>query len=284
LPLNSTYGTGETFGSSRDTQIPPNETTNGDAALQGCPYAAHDNSTGPSSYIGTKHYGASSTGCSDHSSSSLPQAPLNPIDDGQVNALQENVLERSQAPTFYLDENLFPCTQILQSTLVPVPAVGWGENHEAVNQMFLQTQSQYQAADGLEDSSGWYQTMNPVDMGILSSMPAGIDHNLQDSWAFYNPQAYPAQTTYPQMAFSTVPSPLGHLFQIYTPPSPRIYCTWPLCIESFARPGDLERHRQSVHLGIKHHCFWPGCHNNHGKGYVRCDKLKAHQKEKHGFA
>jgi hypothetical protein len=126
--------------------------------------------------------------------------------------------------------------------------------------------------------------MNSVGMGIFSSMPAAIDHTLQDSWAFYSPQVFSAEMNYPQMPSITFPSPLGYPFQMYTPPRPRFYCAWPLCIESFARPGDLERHRQSVHLGIKHHCFWPGCHNNHGKGYVRCDKLRAHQKERHGFA
>jgi hypothetical protein len=54
----------------------------------------------------------------------------------------------------------------------------------------------------------------------------------------------------------------------------------PSCFES----SDLDRHYQSVHLQIKHHCFWPGCHNNRGKGYCRLEKLKTHQREKHGSA
>jgi len=145
-------------------------------------------------------------------------------------------------------------------------------------------QTQYPATDEFGNSSDSHQTMNSVDVGISSSMPAAVDATLQDNWGFYSPQIFPGQMTYPQMTFNTLPSTLGLPFQISTPPRPRIYCAWPLCMESFARPGDLERHRQSVHLGIKHHCFWPGCHNNHGKGYVRCDKLRAHQKEKHGFA
>jgi hypothetical protein len=58
----------------------------------------------------------------------------------------------------------------------------------------------------------------------------------------------------------------------------------PSCFESFTRASDLDRHYQSVHLQIKHHCFWPGCHNNRGKGYCRLEKLKTHQREKHGSA
>jgi hypothetical protein len=58
----------------------------------------------------------------------------------------------------------------------------------------------------------------------------------------------------------------------------------PSCFESFTRTSDLDRHYQSVHLQIKYHCFWPGCHNNRGKGYCRLEKLKTHQREKHGSA
>ena len=57
-----------------------------------------------------------------------------------------------------------------------------------------------------------------------------------------------------------------------------------LCFETFARQSDLQRHWQSVHLGIKYHCYWPGCLNNRGKGYCRVEKLRTHQREKHGFA
>jgi hypothetical protein len=37
-------------------------------------------------------------------------------------------------------------------------------------------------------------------------------------------------------------------------------------------------------LRIRHHCFWPGCGNNRGKGYIRMEKLRRHQQEMHGFA
>jgi hypothetical protein len=62
----------------------------------------------------------------------------------------------------------------------------------------------------------------------------------------------------------------------------RTLCSF--CTETFARPSDLDRHWQSVHLGIKYHCFRPGCPNNRGKGYCRLEKLRTHQREKHGFA
>lgn len=64
----------------------------------------------------------------------------------------------------------------------------------------------------------------------------------------------------------------------------RTPCTWGMCSESFARPTDLQRHVDSVHLGIKYHCTWFGCHNNRGKGYCRLEKLRTHQREKHGVA
>jgi hypothetical protein len=65
---------------------------------------------------------------------------------------------------------------------------------------------------------------------------------------------------------------------------PRNYCEWSLCMESFTRVSDLERHIQSVHLGIKWHCDWFDCGNNRGNGYCRLEKLRRHQKEKHGFS
>jgi hypothetical protein len=95
------------------------------------------------------------------------------------------------------------------------------------------------------------------------------------------------------------PRPTNKLIQPANPPSShttslamsvqgamqghRNHCPWPAgCNESFTRLSDLERHWQSVHLEIKYHCYWIGCHDNHGKGYCRLEKLKAHQKDKHG--
>lgn len=65
-------------------------------------------------------------------------------------------------------------------------------------------------------------------------------------------------------------------------PHPATFCN--LCPASFTRYSDYERHWQSVHLGIKHHCFWPGCSNNRGNGYCRAEKLKTHQRRVHGLA
>jgi hypothetical protein len=62
----------------------------------------------------------------------------------------------------------------------------------------------------------------------------------------------------------------------------RVCCSQ--CSESFTRIADLERHYQNIHLRIRHHCFWPGCGNNRGKGYIRMEKLRRHQQEMHGFA
>jgi hypothetical protein len=64
----------------------------------------------------------------------------------------------------------------------------------------------------------------------------------------------------------------------------RTPCPWIGCSESFVRSTDVQRHWDSVHLGIKHHCDWPGCPNNGGKGYCRLEKLRTHQRQKHGFS
>jgi hypothetical protein len=73
-------------------------------------------------------------------------------------------------------------------------------------------------------------------------------------------------------------------FQLFPSPPPRAPCPWPLCFESFVRAADVERHIQSVHMGVRYHCFWTGCGNNRGNGYCRPEKLRTHQRQKHGYA
>jgi hypothetical protein len=201
--------------------------------------------------------------------------PVLPVHYGESNTFQYESIENSQAPTFNSDNSSFLSTQIPQPTSIPNPFVGSAEDIEKTAEMWVQ--AQFSTDDELWNV---LPTIHQTHMGRWDAVQTGINYAPPQIWDFYNPQ----QMTYPTMAFSHAPSPLGFPSQMYAPPRPRIYCAWPLCMESFARPGDLERHRQSVHLGIKHHCFWPGCHNNHGKGYARCDKLRTHQKEKHGFA
>ena len=95
----------------------------------------------------------------------------------------------------------------------------------------------------------------------------------QNSWA-----QDPTQMIHSQMVASFAPIPLT------TPVVQRMPCSWPTCTESFTRPSDLQRHIEAVHLGIKYHCLWIGCPNNGGKGYCRAEKLRTHQRQKHGFA
>jgi hypothetical protein len=199
--------------------------------------------------------------------------PAIPANYGEDNTFQEENIENSQALDSNADSRSFS-----HLTLAP-NSVSLAEDSGVISGMCVQ--AQFPTSDG---PGSPLPTIDQTDTGNWSSMGTGIDPTQQDNWGFYNPQVFPTQMTYPQMALNTVSSPMGYPFQMNATTRPRIYCAWPLCMESFARPSDLERHRQSVHLGIKHHCFWPGCHNNHGKGYVRCDKLRAHQKEKHGFA
>lgn len=56
------------------------------------------------------------------------------------------------------------------------------------------------------------------------------------------------------------------------------------CTLAFARLPDLQRQIDSVHLGIRHHCHEPRCHDNYGRGYCRSEKLKKHVREVHGHA
>ncbi|PMD21161.1 hypothetical protein NA56DRAFT_645863 [Hyaloscypha hepaticicola] len=104
---------------------------------------------------------------------------------------------------------------------------------------------------------------------------------------FYNPHLMQPQMMVQPQALPNVNSINPSFYPTPFLPSPisppRTPC--PLCSESFARPSDLNRHVQSLHLGIKYHCdFWLGCPNNGGKGYCRLEKLRTHQREKHGFA
>jgi hypothetical protein len=267
----------------RDIAITPSNTTpfSNDIVCEAGPYALHAGETGSSSGIASTYHTTVDTGFSVRSSSTLPSRPLNPIipvNQGDANTLQEGSIKDSQEPTFTSDWSSFSNILTSQPTLLPnaiFSAEGRGIPSE------IGVQAQIPRGDGFANP---LLITNPTAVGGWSSMETAINYNLEDIEGFHGPQVFPTQMNYPQMASITFPSPLGYPFQMYTPPRPRIYCAWPLCMESFARPGDLERHRQSVHLGIKHHCFWPGCHNNHGRGYVRCDKLRAHQKEKHGFA
>lgn len=120
----------------------------------------------------------------------------------------------------------------------------------------------------------------------------------QNNWgydlALANPQGFQNQPS----LMDLIPSPMQQpnqpqIIQSQTMPNvpsipvtlpvvQRPPCTW--CMESFTRASDLQRHIESVHLGIKYHCFWIGCHNNRGKGYCRAEKLRTHQRQKHGFA
>ncbi|KAF8867234.1 hypothetical protein BDZ45DRAFT_734498 [Acephala macrosclerotiorum] len=54
------------------------------------------------------------------------------------------------------------------------------------------------------------------------------------------------------------------------------------CGRTFARPPDLQRHIDGVHLRIRHHCHEAGCSNNHGRGYCRLEKLRKHVLDVHG--
>lgn len=64
----------------------------------------------------------------------------------------------------------------------------------------------------------------------------------------------------------------------------RTPCPWPGCSESVIHSTNVDRHVDSIQLGIKYHCFRVGCPNNGRKGYCRLEKLRTHQRKKHDFA
>ncbi|KAG4428715.1 hypothetical protein IFR05_015801 [Cadophora sp. M221] len=94
---------------------------------------------------------------------------------------------------------------------------------------------------------------------------------------------FPSMATYPSWAVSPHPFNLGiSILPTIQAPRASTFCT--LCPASFTRPSDFQRHHESVHLGIKYHCFWIGCSNNRGNGYCRAEKLRTHQRKVHGLA
>jgi len=76
--------------------------------------------------------------------------------------------------------------------------------------------------------------------------------------------------------------PINALSKLQSPEQ-KHYCLWNGCHKQVNRPSDLDRHVQSLHLGQHRDCFVPGCANNGGRGFMRQDKLRAHEKKVHRF-
>ncbi|KAH6705246.1 hypothetical protein BKA61DRAFT_739664 [Leptodontidium sp. MPI-SDFR-AT-0119] len=55
------------------------------------------------------------------------------------------------------------------------------------------------------------------------------------------------------------------------------------CGKIFTRPGDLARHRQQ-HGVPQHPCLIHGCNRRRSRAFYRADKLRDHQRKKHGIA
>ena len=60
-------------------------------------------------------------------------------------------------------------------------------------------------------------------------------------------------------------------------------CDYTGCGKIFARPGDLARHTQQ-HGVPQHPCLIHGCNRRHSRAFYRADKLRDHQRKKHGIA
>jgi hypothetical protein len=59
-------------------------------------------------------------------------------------------------------------------------------------------------------------------------------------------------------------------------------CDYVGCGKIFTRPGDLARHRQQ-HGVPQYPCLIHGCNRRHSKAFYRGDKLRDHQRKKHGI-
>lgn len=118
---------------------------------------------------------------------------------------------------------------------------------------------------------------NPDDsqIDIILGAYDGTSSHFQPNQAAQPPTSLTASTIQP-IAIGPV-----------NPAIPRMPCMWQGCIETFSRSTDIPRHIQVVHLQQKFHCQVLNsdgtlCVNNHGMGYSRHDKLREHQKRKHG--
>jgi hypothetical protein len=114
-----------------------------------------------------------------------------------------------------------------------------------------------------------YSGSRTLSQQILESLAIQNNNNFLDQSQMQS-QMVMQQQVFPNMILGGTSSHLPMNVQA-TQRTPCSFCT-----ETFARPSDLERHWRSVHLGIKHHCYCPGCPNNHGKGYCRLEKLRTH--------
>ena len=59
-------------------------------------------------------------------------------------------------------------------------------------------------------------------------------------------------------------------------------CDYAGCGKIFVRPGDLTRHRQQ-HGVPQYPCLIHGCNRRHSNAFYRADKLRDHQRKKHGI-
>lgn len=150
----------------------------------------------------------------------------------------------------------------------------WNENNNDIGTVLVEfPQADWYSPSGISIDDA---TLTTTSIGPL--LPTNGD--------MFNTTITPMASMDEQMVFAnnTNAPAAGFQFPMMQGPvalKPRTPCQY--CMGTFTRASDLARHIQSVHLGIKHHCSFPSCPNNRGKGYCRLEKLRTHQKEKHGF-
>lgn len=166
-----------------------------------------------------------------------------------------------------------------------------------VNNHYLLQQPQYQLAEPSLDSWADGRAVNTFnsnayipDWRLVNNyanpwIPTHLE-NVDPALIPSTPPFSPAAPTMPGPLMPQYPSipPLGAFFPPQAPLSIKYRTPCTFCMATFTRPNDLERHMQSVHLDIRHHCIFLGCANNKGKGYCRLEKLRKHQRDNHGYA
>lgn len=138
------------------------------------------------------------------------------------------------------------------------------------------------------ESSTWIDEIPNFDLGLQ-----GIESTSQYPWidfqvnnfAIHEIQQPIPQAQYPRIA-PAVPELAAHTQATLQPtvaapdaPGSRVTCNVPGCGETFGRPAEFRRHKQTFHGEKKFRCMVDSCDYSYG----RLDKVREHMARMHGI-